>query len=126
MPRPPRLIGDDEELTQYGVTTDPFRNQPRWRQEEAVSLLVGAWDSLEAGYRVRGQALEDGTDAARYTTVGALRAKGFIVTNTPTKRNPDHVSVSWDGEWDQKCATILMGITGLPVQAPSPGGQALR
>ena len=48
----------------------------------------------------RGLPLGGGRDAARYTTAGILRSRGFLVTHTPTKRIPEHVSVSKDGEWD--------------------------
>lgn len=102
MPILAREIGDEEELTQYGTTIDPFRNQPRWGREGAVSVLLGGWHPLEASRKVRGIALEDGTDAARYTTAGTLRAQGFRVTHTPGYRNPDHVSVHFSGEWDEQ------------------------
>jgi hypothetical protein len=97
-----REIGDEEELTQYGTTTDQFRKRPRWGKENAVSLLLGGWHPLEASRKVRGIALEDGTDAARYTTAGTLRANGFRVTHTPGYRNRDHVSVHFDGVWDEQ------------------------
>jgi hypothetical protein len=100
----PREIGAEEELTQYGTVTEPFRTRPRPGIENAVSLLAGGFSPLEAGDRVRRQALNDGTDAARYTTAGALRAAGFDVTHTPTKRNADHVSVEFVGEWDDKAS----------------------
>ncbi len=33
-------------------------------------------------------------DGVRYARVGDLRAKGFEVTHTPSKRNKDHTSIS--------------------------------
>ena len=102
MPIVSRAIDDEEELTQYGTTTDRFRNEPRWLREDAVSLLLGGWHPLAASQKVRGIALEDGTDAARYTTAGTLRARGFSVTHAPGRKNPDHVVVSFDGVWDEQ------------------------
>lgn len=100
-PVPPRPIGDDEELTQYGTTTEPFRNEPRWVRENAVSLLLGGWEPLAAGHKVRRHgALDDGTDAARYTSAGTLRVKGFTVEHDPGRKNPDHVRVTRLGPWD--------------------------
>jgi hypothetical protein len=71
-------------LTQYGTTKEAFRTCPRAGIEDAVSLLLGGFGPLDAGDRVRGRALDDGSDAARYTTAGRLRWAGFEVTNTPT------------------------------------------
>jgi hypothetical protein len=104
----PRTIEDEEELTQYGTTTEPFRNEPRWWKEQAVSLIAGGWHPLAAAQKVRGFALEDGTDAARYAKAGALRAAGFTVAHKPTKRNDDHVSVS-RADWDAKAFDDCFG-----------------
>lgn len=38
------------------------------------------------------------SDGARYTTVGALRAAGFVVKRSPTRRNEKHVSVLLPGQ----------------------------
>lgn len=95
-----RPIQDSETLTHYGTTTEEFRNEPRWATESELSLIVGGVDPLLAGDIVRPSgALNDGTDSARYTTAGALRAEGFDVRHSPTRRNPDHVSVGWPGDW---------------------------
>lgn len=109
----PRPIADGEELTQYGTTTEPFRNEPRWWKESAVSLVLGGWDPLAAGEIVRGWALDDGTDAARYTTAGTLRSKGFTVTHRPTKRNSEHVTVTVDGAWDVSVCQAFDGCFGV-------------
>jgi hypothetical protein len=39
-------------------------------------------------------------DGVRYARAGDLRAKGFEVTHTPSKRNKDHTSISYTEEWD--------------------------
>lgn len=115
MPRPePRHIEDDEALTQYGTTTDPWRVEPRWDREKAVSLLLGEWTPEGAGDKIRGSgALGDGTDAARYSTAGTLRKQGFAVIHTPNFRNPDHVAVRRDpwlaGEFNGCFGNVQVG-----------------
>lgn len=42
--------------------------------------------------RPTAEAFDD--EGVRYTTVGRLRAAGFRVEHTPSKRVPDHVSVT--------------------------------
>jgi hypothetical protein len=100
-----REVPDDAVLTQYGrrTTGQPtFRSAPRFPAESELSMLWGEMPPLMAALAVRGR-IGDDNDRARACRAGGLRAAGFIVTNTPTKRNPDHISVSVPGgavKWD--------------------------
>jgi hypothetical protein len=97
-----RPIGDKEVLTHYGIGNE-FRTTPRWRIEESMSLLVGQLTGEEAAARIlKGGPRGDGSDCARYTTAGRLRQAGFTVVHTPNRKNPDHVSVSCEGPWDDE------------------------
>jgi hypothetical protein len=97
---PVRHIEDDEVLTQYGTTDQDFHTEPRVAGVQGMSVIAGGWDPIAAGDIVRySGALGDGTDAARYTTAGTLRAEGLEVTHTPNRRNPEHVRVQGPGDW---------------------------
>lgn len=93
-------IADDEVLTQFGECVDGtlnFRGQPR-PSESDVSMLRGRWERTDAGQRVR-RRREPSVDAARYTTAVDLSSVGFAVRHTPSKMNPDHVSVKSEHGW---------------------------
>lgn len=80
----------------------PFRCRPRIpRDQGAVSLLLGHYDEEEAAQIVARHGKLPG-DVVRYTTAGTLRALGFVVSHTPTKRTATHVSVEFPGTWDDK------------------------
>jgi hypothetical protein len=116
MPRRPGKsldVPDGAQLTQYGKgplgSPTRFRDRPRAEiNEPDVSLLWGRVTVDEARRIVDkwGSPLS----AVRYTTAGALRARGFIVRHTPTGPNPKHISVfpPIDGndpkEWDDALA----------------------
>lgn len=91
----PEPLLDSEELTQYGRegTSPVFRDAPRSSQETELSMLRGHLSAAEAAIYVRKRSQADDRDQVRYTTVGRLRDLGFEVTHTPSRRNPDHVSV---------------------------------
>jgi hypothetical protein len=66
-------------------------------------MLWGHLGQRDAARLVRRGYEPDDRDVARYCTAGGLRAVGFVVDNTPTRWNPDHVSVSVPGgasAWD--------------------------
>lgn len=85
-------LADEIELTQYGVHGEEFRNSLRIdRGENELSLLLGRLKAMMAALMVT-KTVPSGA-RARYTTVGALRACGFIVKHSPTKGNSIHVSV---------------------------------
>jgi len=101
----PRALSDDTVLSQYG-RLDPkratFRNGPRPDRETSQSMFIGACDVDQITRKVLGRPGQ-ASDQVRHTTVGRLRAAGFVVTSTPGLRNPDHVSVAVPGNrvpWD--------------------------
>jgi hypothetical protein len=83
-------------LTQYGqlISVPPFRQSPRFDSGETdISLLEGRLEPSEAAALVLRRAAPPYA-TVRYTTVGRLRLEGFIVTRTPTRRVPNHISVT--------------------------------
>lgn len=97
-----RELDDQEALTQYGVRGEEWRTAPR-SNESDVSLLLGTLTPEEAAKRVRkGRWPPADDDGARHTTVGALRAQGFLVRYTHRPANRLHVSaeVPDDRIWD--------------------------
>ncbi|MGS2613630.1 hypothetical protein ACVCAH_03725 [Micromonospora sp. LZ34] len=119
MPRraiPPVEIPNDAELTQYGKgergSVGRFRDRPRVENNEPdMSLLWGRLEVREAAILVFKWAHP--LSAVRYTTAGALRARGFVVRHTPSGSIPQHTSVlapTLGGEpmeWDEDLAKIF-------------------
>ena len=90
-------------LTQYGRRTSGFRCEPR-ADEPDVSLLLGQLTADEARILVVpwGHTTED--DMVRYALADCLRDKGFTICLTPSRMIPGHVSVEYEGEWnDDMC-----------------------
>jgi hypothetical protein len=126
VPPVPDPLPDETDLTQYGqrepvdsegeearfADLPTFRNRVRDFQnppEVDISLIRGRIGEQDAGKIVcrKYVRMARAIHAVRYTTAGELRSKGFIVTHSPTKRNPDHVSVEWRGDWtDEVSATF--------------------
>jgi hypothetical protein len=103
---PARALADEEVLTQYGSSTNPtpdgpFRQTPREKDEGSVSLMIGHCTPTQASLAIGHLRALEG-DGARYTTVAALRGAGFTVTHTPSRSNPDHVSVAARTEWTKE------------------------
>lgn len=99
----PREIGDEEYLSQYGsrlTGKPPFLDRPRSVDTDGLSATVGSLTPAQARRLVRRVGLVGSDDGVRYAPAGALRAMGFEVTHTPSRRNKDHVSISYAGEWD--------------------------
>ncbi|GAB1694288.1 hypothetical protein KRM28CT15_60910 [Krasilnikovia sp. M28-CT-15] len=97
--RPPRELAAETILAQYGREVDgqqTFRNGPRADRETSQSMTIGPCSAEEVARIVLGRPVR-ASDRVRHTTVGELRAAGFVVTSTPTVRNPDHVSVAVPG-----------------------------
>jgi hypothetical protein len=113
----PREVPDDAILTQYGrldAAQATFRGAPRFPGETDLSMLWGKFDGLAAALLVRGRA-GDAHDVSRHVRAGVLRAEGFIVMNTPTKRNPDHISVTVPGDaikWNDEQVKAFDGAMG--------------
>lgn len=105
---PPRDIGDDEVLTQYGqqdVDTEAFHCAPRAVDRDGLSLIAGTLTVEEACQMVhRGRCVEHDKCGVRHTTAGRLRRAGFVLLHTPNKRNPNHVSVTHGVNWDDDAA----------------------
>ncbi len=108
----PEELEDDELVTQRvarGLDAPPEYNQPKYPEEfPAVSVIRGALTPEEALRRVRkGMSTATRDDGVRRATVGTLRDAGFILTHTPTNRNPDHVSVTYPGDWERDVALLF-------------------
>lgn len=119
----PREIGEDEYLSQY-VTREAgqprLRNRPRLRDIDGLSLTAGKLTPAEARKPVRrGSPTED--DGVRHVRTGDLRAEGFIVENTPSRRNTEHVSIRYPREWDDQVASTFNGCCSDPVWHQEPG-----
>jgi hypothetical protein len=93
----------DHWLTQYGRHSDGFRRRPR-SHETAVSLIRGRLTVAEAVRVVLWAESVTEDDRVRYARAAALLEHGFDVLLTPTRRNADHISVVWNGDWDDDVA----------------------
>jgi hypothetical protein len=91
-------LDDDEWLTHYVFKGKP-NNAPRPQDADGVSTLRGRLPLGQAASYVRRKGLVFDGDGVRYARVGDLRAAGFVVTPTPTRRIAIHVSVSREAEW---------------------------
>lgn len=97
-PRPERLVIPDQAwLTQYGKRWSPevsdFRCRPRTGLETDISVLTGLLAPEEATKLVTGRSATR-SDALRFARAGELKAAEFFVASTPTKRIPNHASVT--------------------------------
>ncbi|HEX5403528.1 MAG TPA: hypothetical protein VFX16_14640 [Pseudonocardiaceae bacterium] len=103
----PRLIEDHEILTQYGQEGpdgSEFKGQPRFDDagERDLSMLLGKMDAAEAlGYIASHKTVSD-RDSVRYFQVGALRESGYVITHTPSLKNPYHISVTAPEDCDPR------------------------
>ncbi|BFU47885.1 hypothetical protein [Krasilnikovia sp. MM14-A1004] len=105
-------LADEPELTQFGQEGEEFHNRLRVAIGEIeMSLILGRQTPMAAALLVT-KTVQPGA-AARYTTVGRLRAVGFEVRHSPTPGNPLHVSVyppsDSEGfkEWDDAMASTF-------------------
>jgi hypothetical protein len=98
-----REIGDEEHVSQYGsrLTGQPnFWDHPRAQDTDGLSVILGRATPAEARRPVRTVGVPTSDDGVRYARVGDLRARGFVVTHTPNRRNRLHTSISCPGKWD--------------------------
>ncbi|WP_182881353.1 hypothetical protein [Microbispora sp. H10949] len=95
-------LSDEDWVTQYGTIHKPIEGTPFKRCPSAhevpreLSLLSGKKTPDEAAMAVnhrRAQGAIPG-EGVRYALVGKLRAAGFRVWASPTRRIPGHVSVA--------------------------------
>lgn len=96
-------IGDDEYVTQYVFNDEP-RNVPRPQDSDGLSALRGRHDVGQAAAFVRSKGLVYEGDDVRHAQVGELRAAGFVVEHTPTRRIAIHVSISRAAQWSHSDA----------------------
>lgn len=93
-----RWIEDDEVLTQYGQEGPDgscFRGQPRFNDGEVeLSMIVGKLTPKQALSLIASHRLACPMDAVRYFRVADLREREYVVRHTPSRNNPDHVSVT--------------------------------
>jgi hypothetical protein len=69
-----------------------------------MSLIWGELDG-QAAARMINRPATDQNDVARHCLAADLRRRGFVVTNTPSRWNPDHVSATVPGgvvRWDDE------------------------
>jgi hypothetical protein len=118
-----RDLADSESLSQFGNHFKPeggpaFRRAPRWGKEQAISVIAGRIGVKRAAVLVRGN-VHPG-DGVRHTVVGRLRGEGFAVRHTPSPMNPDHVSVSYPGDWTEKVSQAFDDCFEVPKWEESP------
>lgn len=96
-------VESDDWLTQYGRHSSGFRRKPR-KSEAAISLILGRL-TLEQTVQIVPETEEPTEDdRVRYVLAERLIEQGFEALRTPTRKNPDHVSVAWPGDWDDDVA----------------------
>lgn len=78
-----------------------WRNPP----ERALSVIAGRVDVVVAATRFRGNFVNG--DVVRFAQAVTLRSRGFVLTHTPSIRNPDHVSVTYRDGWDSDVAKMF-------------------
>jgi hypothetical protein len=102
-----RPLAASEGLSQFGhsgkpVESRPFKNRPLFDQDQTeLSLTIGNLSADEARKLIAPLLPPEGS-GVRYTTVGRLREAGFAVRHNPTPHNPNHVSVAFKAEWNEK------------------------
>lgn len=114
---PPSSPQDCEHVTQYGSreVEPPFRRRPRYPRENDLSLLRGWLNAAEACRLVRGRDVANCPDGVRHSTVGLLRAAGYLVEHTPSTRIPGHISVRCLDRWGSEQDTEFDDCFGTPV-----------
>lgn len=104
----PSTISGGRVLAQRVCGSLEVQNGPRVKDRGRVSLILGLVTPEEAFRIVRKTAAAPTTDdGVRYTTAEQLRDAGFVVEHAPNNRNPDHVTVSYPGEWDSAVALLF-------------------
>ena len=103
-PDPALCLPDDAEVSHYGIESKdpPFRNFPRARLEPGMSVQAQRMTAEEICETVHGTPTQTAMAEAlvRHTTVGVLRAKGFVVLHTPGMYSyqKKHATVAWPDE----------------------------
>lgn len=120
-------LDDEVWITQFvfaDADADPV-NVPRpARDHDGLSVIQGVLDTPGAAKYVRFQVhIPYEGDGVRHAQVSNLRAAGFVVKRTPTRRNPIHVSVSTEAEWDAECGQRFDQCFGAVTRYNDPGGR---
>lgn len=111
-----RELGDEEWISQVGHKradgTFSFQGRPRPLKEPPetdISFVLGQLGPSQARLTAFGSLtrMHPGRDAVRHVKVGTLRSAGFRVEHTPRRGSLDHVSVFYDGEWDDTTEDLL-------------------
>jgi hypothetical protein len=103
-------------LSQYG-TTRHFRDTPL-RGQPGISLVWGQLSAQAAFFVVTGRTGFSEAHLVRHTQLERLQEAGLRVWHNPTQRNPLHVTVNYDGDWDPSIAERFEGCFDDPI-----GGQ---
>lgn len=109
-------LGPEGVVTQWGRVGGHgkrFWNRPKSGQDE-LSLLAGRYPLSAATILIARRDLDSG-DAVRYAEVSCLLEAGFEVERTPNHRNPDHVSVKFNGLWDDTAGESFDSCFGEPI-----------
>ena len=115
-PAGPIVLDADQKLTQCGIQyfhgSFRFPNSLRSDRdppEVSMSVLLGTFAPSEAQIEAYGPGHgPKPRDAVRRTTAGRLREAGFRVVHTPrVPMSPNHVSVYWDGDWDDDVTAVF-------------------
>ncbi|WP_157439381.1 hypothetical protein [Aeromicrobium sp. Root344] len=97
----PEEIADEEVISQRISVGRADINAPRPKDQNKLSALRGRISPGEAQLIVtRGKHPLTHEDGVRRTTAGELRESGFTVEHTPNNFNPNHVTITYFGEWD--------------------------
>lgn len=92
---PPELPSGDPltsgVLTQMGKDNE-FREEPRWHMELDVSTVCGHHDAAETTRAVFGRVKDE--YCVRHFPVERLCAAEYRSMNTPSRRNPQHASIT--------------------------------
>jgi hypothetical protein len=109
-PLEPEELDDGEWLTQRiarGRDAPPEIDRPRPQDRDGVSASRGRKTPAEMYHVVRKGGHCGPDDGVRHARVGALRDAGFKVRHSPNQRNPDHVTISYPGDWDDYVALLF-------------------
>jgi hypothetical protein len=87
--------------TALGKEGNLFWSRPRPTDTDGLSATIGRLTPAQARKPVRMTGTATSDDGVRYARAGDLRAKGFQVTHTPSRRNKDHTSISYAGGWHE-------------------------
>lgn len=95
-------------------------------------MLVGKMDPQQALSYIASHKSVSDHDSVRYFQVGDLRERGYVITHTPTLKNPYHISVSAPGDcdprkwWSEQGEPLLELLRTTPVDEQEGEGDGPR